>query len=117
VPEYVAQAQKLVSKLVQVRASVAPFETSKLVSQRRLGMKKIVNGKVNTLSENVDKIRQVAQEVSQAIAQAREQDEQMKQQQMQQQQMPPEMARGKRYLVDLLASSAIVRAQAEGFNG
>lgn len=123
-PEYVAAAQRLVSKLVLVRESVAPFETSKLVSQRRLRMKKIVNGKVNTLSESVDKIRQVAHEVSDAIHQARQEDDQMKlqmqqakAQQGQQQQVPPELGRGKRYLVDLLASSTIVRAQAEGFNG
>jgi hypothetical protein len=31
--------------------------------------------------------------------------------------LTPEMARGKRYLVDLLASNAITRVQAEGFNG
>jgi hypothetical protein len=29
----------------------------------------------------------------------------------------PDMARGKRYLVDLLASNTIQRVQAEGFNG
>jgi len=116
--EYIAKAQKLVAQLVQVRASVEPFDKSKAVSKRRLGMKKIVNGKVNTLAENVDKIRSVAQEVSQAIQAAREEDEHIKQQlQSGNPQYSPEMARGKRYLVDLLCSKVIVRVQADGFNG
>jgi hypothetical protein len=117
--EYVAKAQKLVAQLVQVRASVEPFERSKAVGKRRLGMKKIINGKVNTLSENSGKIRSVAAEVSQAVAVARAEDEQLKQQLQAgtNQGLTPEMARGKRYLIDLLSSSVIKRVQAEGFNG
>ena len=81
-------------------------------------MKKIINGKVNTLSENVDKIKSVAAEVSQAIGAARAEDENIKQQvQAGNRDLTPEMARGKRYLVDLLSSSVIKRVQAEGFNG
>jgi chemotaxis protein histidine kinase CheA len=47
--EYILKAEKLIGQLVQVRASVEPFENSKALSKRRLGMKKIINGKVNTL--------------------------------------------------------------------
>jgi hypothetical protein len=116
--EYILKAEKLIGQLVQVRASVEPFENSKALSKRRLGMKKIVNGKVNTLSENVDKIKSVAAEVSQAIGAARAEDENIKQQgQAGNRDLTPEMARGKRYLVDLLSSSVIKRVQAEGFNG
>jgi hypothetical protein len=114
--EYILKAEKLIAQLVQVRASVEPFENSKAVSKRRLGMKKVINGKVNTLSENVDKIRSVASEVSQAIAAARAEDENIKRE-VQAGNQPPENARGKRYLVDLLSSSVIKRVQAEGFNG
>lgn len=81
-------------------------------------MKKIVNGKVNTLSENVEKIKAVAQEVCEAIATARVEDENMKQQlQAGAPGITSEMTRGKRYFIDLLCSKVIVRAQAEGFDG
>ena len=116
--EYVTKAKKLVTKLVELRASVAPFEKSKNVSMRRLNMKKTVKGKVNTLSQDPNKIQSVAGEVSHAIQQAREEDDQLKQQvQAGNTQITSEMTKGKRYLVDLLASDAMVRAQAEGFNG
>ena len=116
--EYITKAKKYVQQLVAVRASIEPFEKSKAVSKRRLQMKKIVRGKVNTLSEDAHKIRSVAQEVSQAIAQARAEDEQIKQAQQQQQPgVTPEMSRGKRYLVDLLASNAMERVQAESLTG
>ena len=118
--EHVAKAHKLVAQLVQLRASVEPFETSSAASvkKRRLQMKKLVGGKVNTLTENSEKIKSVAAEVSQAIAAAREDDEQMKQQlNAGAPGVSPEMARGKRYLVDLLSSKVMVRVQAEGFNG
>jgi hypothetical protein len=116
--EYITKAEKLIGQLVQVRASVEPFENSKALSKRRLGMKKVINGKVNTLSESVDKIRSVAAEVSHAIGAARAEDESIKQQvQAGNRDLTPEMSRGKRYLVDLLSSSVIKRVQAEGFNG
>ena len=116
--EYIERAQKHVAQLVQVQASVKPFDKLKEVAKRRLGMKKIVNGKVNTLAENVDKIRSVAADVSQAIAQARTEDEQIKQQlQAGAPNVTPEMARGKRYLINLLSEKIVVRVQAEGFNG
>jgi hypothetical protein len=119
-PEFVARAHRLVSQLVQVRASVEPFETSTAptVKRRRLQMKKLVAGKVNTLTENADKIRSVAAEVSQAIAAARAEDEQVREQNSAGAPgVSSEMARGKRYLIDLLSSKVIVRVQAEGFNG
>ena len=116
--EYLVKAKKLVAKLVDLRASVAPFETSKNVSRRRLDMKKTVKGKVNTLSLDTQKILSVANEVTDAIQKAREEDEQLKQQfQAGNSQITSEMMRGKRYLVDLLASDTMVRVQAEGFNG
>jgi len=113
VPDHVAKANKLRAHLVQLQASVEAFDKSKVVAKRRLGFKKIVNGKVNTLSENVDKIRSVAADVATAIAQAKIEDEQNKAVSN----APPETTRGKRYLVNLLASKVIVRVQAEGFNG
>ena len=109
--DYVSRAHQLTSQLIALQASVQPFDQNPAAAPRRLRFKKIVNGRVNTLSEHVDKIVQVATEVVQAIAAARQEDEQA------QQQAQPELARGKRYLVNLLASKVIVRAQAEGFNG
>ena len=40
--EYISKARKLVAQLVQVRESIEPFDKNKMVSKRRLGMKKIV---------------------------------------------------------------------------
>jgi hypothetical protein len=116
--EYVTKAKKLVAQLVQVRASIEPFEKNKAVSKRRLGMKKIVRGKVNTLSENAGKVQEVAMQVSQAISLARQEDEQIKQcLERKDPGLTSDMARGKRYFLDLLASNTIQRVQAEGFNG
>lgn len=116
--EYVAKAQKLVQQLVAVRQSIEPFDNNKAVAKRRLGMKKIIRGKINTLSENAAKIQEVAAEVSQAITEARSEDETIKQAlERGDAGYTADMARGKRYLVDLLASNTIQRVQAEGFNG
>ncbi|CAB9527645.1 GLE1 RNA export mediator homolog (yeast) [Seminavis robusta] len=116
--EHIDKAKKLVAQLTQLRASIEPFEKSKAVGKRRLNMKKVVRGKVNTLAENAEKIKSVAADVGVAIAAARAEDEECKKQiQAGNTQIPPEMTRGKRYLVDLLASSIMVRVQAEGFNG
>jgi hypothetical protein len=116
--EYITKAKKRVAQLVKLRASVAPFEKSKNASRRRLKMKKTIKGKVNTLSQDAHKIQSVASEVIQAIQEAKQEDEELKQQiQDGNREITEEMIRGKRYLVDLLASDTIVRAQAEGFNG
>lgn len=116
--EYLVRAKKLVVQLENLRQSIEPFEKSKAVGKRRLNMKKVVRGKVNTLAENAEKIKSVAVEVGQAITVARAEDEELKKQlQAGNTQITPEMPRGKRYLVDLLASSIMVRVQAEGFNG
>lgn len=116
--EHVSKAKKLVAQLITLRESIEPFEKNKAVSKRRLGMKKIIRGKLNTLTENVGRIREVATEVGQAILIARSEDEKIKQSlERKEPGFSPDMARGKRYLVDLLASNTIQRVQAEGFNG
>jgi hypothetical protein len=121
--EYLVRAQKLMAQLVQLRASVEPFEVSStpVIKARRLQMKKLVAGKINTLTENSDKIRSVAAEVSRAISAARDDDDKARQQIAgggdPGATADPEMARGKRYLLDLLSSKVVVRIQAEGFNG
>ena len=116
--EYLTRADKLVAQLKQLQQSVEPFDKSKPMAKRRLGMKKIVNGKVNTLSEDLSKIRSVASDVAAAIAQAKADDAQIEELiKGGNTEYTREMAKGKRYLVDLLCSKVIVRVQAEGFNG
>ncbi|KAL3925276.1 MAG: hypothetical protein SGILL_000517 [Bacillariaceae sp.] len=116
--EFVEKAKKIVGQLVQLRASVKPFEESKAVSKRRLGMKKIARGKLNTLSESAQKVQEVATEVSQFVSQVRQEDEMVKQGlERGDQGLTREMTRGKRYFFDLLASNAMTRVQAESFNG
>ena len=117
---YVAKAQKLIGQLKDLRASVEPFEKLKVpqVSKLRLQMKKIVRGKINTLSLDGNKVIEVASEVSAAIRDAKASDEQLKQQlQSGVEGVTREMARSERYFLDLLASNVIVRVQAESFGG
>lgn len=111
--EHVSKANKLRAQLIELEKSVQAFETSSIVSRRRLQMKKIVNGRVNTLAENVDKIGEVAAEVLAAISLARQEDAQAKEQPG----ATPDMSLGKRYILNLLSTKVIVRVQAEGFNG
>jgi hypothetical protein len=114
--EHIDKAKKMVGQLEQVRASVEPFEKNKAVGKRRLGMKKIAKGKVNTLNDNPQKIREVATEISQAVSRYEQEDEQIKQQVQQGNPgFTKDMAIGRRYFVDLLASTVMTRVQAESF--
>uniref|UniRef100_A0A6V2HMQ0 mRNA export factor GLE1 n=1 Tax=Ditylum brightwellii TaxID=49249 RepID=A0A6V2HMQ0_9STRA len=123
--EYVTKAHKLCEQLKQVRATLEPFEKNKAISKRRLNMKKIVKGKLNTLSHEGNKILSVVSEIANAVEVARGEDEGVKKQLKEGGgvgmdgggALTSDMARGKRYLVDLLASNVIVRVQAESFNG
>ena len=76
--------------------------------------KKLVNGKINTLAENVHKIQEVAHDVMTAITNAKNDDTQYKNSNSNTNKL---YGLGKRYLVNLLSSKIIVRIQAEGFNG
>ena len=120
--EHITKAKKLMDRLVEVRASLEPFESNKAVSKRRLQFKKVVRGRLNTLSHEADKIRAVSSDVVNAVNTARAEDEQIKSRleetgALADGGLSPDMARGKRYLLDLLCSNVIVRVQAEGFNG
>ena len=118
--EYILKAQKKVGKLDQVRASLQHFDTSKEkpISRRRLNFKKIAKGKMNTLSHEKDKVEIVVRHVVEAINTAIQEDIAMRtQMEAGDTSITKDMARGSRYLMDLIASNVIVRVQAEGFNG
>ena len=51
------------------------FETSPAASRRRLQFKKVVNGRINTLSHDGGKVRDVSDAVVDAIAQASRDDD------------------------------------------
>ena len=105
---HVDRAKGMVSKLDILRQSLAEFDKAKTVSRRRLGFKKIVNGKINTLSHDAAKIKEVAGVVVEAIQIAQRDDNEAS----------DEVSKlGRQYLIDLLASNMIVRVQADGFNG
>ncbi len=118
--EHVTKAQKMVAKLDHVRASIETFEKSKdrSISKRRLQMKKIARGKMNTLSHDREKVVTVVNQVVEAIKHSVDEDIALRQQmQAGNTAIQKEMARGSRYLIDLIASTVVVRVQAEGFNG
>jgi len=109
---HVKRAQSLIENLDVVRSTLVEFDKSKSVGKRRLQFKKVVNGRINTLSHEVNKILDVGRVVVQAIEAASREDaaatsgggEGV-------------MTMGKKYLLDLLASNLIVRVQAGTFNG
>jgi DUF4097 and DUF4098 domain-containing protein YvlB len=118
--EYVDKAKDYVEKLSQVRASLEIFETSKdkIISKRRLQMKKVARGKMNTLSHEKEKVEIVTIQVVEALQTCAQEDMVLKQQmEAGDASITNEMTRGARYLMDLIASTVIVRVQAEGFNG
>lgn len=85
------------------------------IPKRRLQYKKMIRGKLNTLTHDPEKIRAVSTEIIETITLAKQEDEQFKE--LSQRQQKPELSCGKRYLLDLLASNVIVRAQSEQFSG
>jgi hypothetical protein len=116
--KYILDAQKLMERLVYLREEIQPFDVNKFVAKRRMNMKKMCRGRVNTLASDVEKVRQVAFEVVSSIKSEIEQDEIVRNLIEQGNiEVSADMAKGKLYYMDLLASSAIVRIQAEGFNG
>jgi hypothetical protein len=118
--EYITKAHKIVDKLAQVRKSLEPFETSKdrAVSKRRLQMKKVARGKMNTLAHDKAKVEGVTMQVIEALKACSDEDLALRQQmQAGDTSITRETTRGSRYLMDLIASTVVVRVQAEGFNG
>ena len=118
--KYVTDAKTMVEKLPHVRASIEVFETSKdkIVSKRRLQMKKIAKGKMNTLTHEKEKVDTVIQHVSEAINACVQEDSKLRtEMENGNTAITRDMTRGARYLMDLVASSVLVRVQAEGFNG
>ena len=113
------RAIKLRSQLIDVERSVMEYDnaTDAYIKQKRLQFKKLVNGKINTLAENVAKIREVVQDVITAITNAKNDDTQYKSNNNNPSNNSKLYGLGKRYLVNLLSSKVIVRIQAEGFNG
>jgi uncharacterized membrane protein YhiD involved in acid resistance len=115
---HVQRAQSLIENLEVVRSSsLAEFDKSKSVSKRRLQFKKVVNGRINTLSHEVNKILDVGRVVVEAIEGASRDDEAAKAAANNGGGGEGVMTMGKKYLLDLLASNLIVRVQAGTFNG
>ena len=110
--EHITRATTLITKLEEVRStSLKEFDKSKSVSRRRLQFKKIVNGKINTLSHDGHKVLDVAKLVQDAIGNAANDDNAAAGG------GDPVATLGKKYLLDLLCANLIVRVQADGFNG
>ena len=113
--QYIQRATSLISNLDVFRTTtLSQFDKSKLVSKRRLQFKKIVNGKINTLSHDKSKILEVASMVDNALNQASNDDSTSSAQGGGGDAI---MSMGHKYLIDLLCSNLIVRVQADGFNG
>lgn len=117
---YRTLGQALVQKLKDFRKTLEPFDKDKnqSVKKRRLLMKKVARGKLNTLSHDKNKIDVVVNEVVEALKQAKREDDLIKEEfNRGTAGFSREMALGYKYLVDLICSTFIVRIQAEGFSG
>lgn len=110
--EYIDLAEKSITELDNIRARIAPFEKSKIVSKRRLNIKKVVKGKLNTLSHDAQKVNEVVQDVVHAIRATKDEDNLSQTMST----TSPEVVQGFMYFLDLLASNVVVRASAETFN-
>lgn len=110
---YITRAKSLINNLEAVRSTLVEFDKSKVVSRRRLTFKKIVNGKINTLSHDKNKILEVSRLVGEAINSAAHDDNSAGGGGG----ADAVMTMGRKYLLDLLCSNLIVRVQADGFNG
>ena len=69
---HVTRAAGLVEKLeeARTRGPLRDLDASKAVRKRRLQFKKLVNGRINTLSHDAGKVREVGQAVCEALAAA-----------------------------------------------
>ena len=112
---HITRAQSLIANLESVRTTtLRQFDKDKGVGRRRLQFKKIVNGKINTLSHDEHKVLEVGRMVSEAINNAANDDNAAA---ASSGGGDPVASMGKKYLLDLLASNLIVRVQADGYNG
>lgn len=107
---HVDRAVYLIDNLATLRSGLKEFDKSKSVGRRRLQFKKIVNGRINTLSHDEHKILEVGRTVCDAISKAASDDAAAAGGE-------PVLGMGRKYLIDLLCANLIVRAQADGFNG
>ncbi|KAL3791419.1 hypothetical protein ACHAW5_005793 [Stephanodiscus triporus] len=115
---HVDRAIELATRVDDMRSGLRAFDESSAAGRRRLQFKKVVNGRVNTLSHDSGKVRNVADAVIDAIARAaRDDDDYESTRTTTAGGSDPALALGRRYLLDLLCSNLIVRAQADGFNG
>ncbi|KAL3811417.1 LOW QUALITY PROTEIN: hypothetical protein ACHAXA_005318 [Cyclostephanos tholiformis] len=114
--EHVHRAIDLISRVEDVRCGLLAFESSSSVARRRLQFKKVVNGRINTLSHDVDKVMEVSNAVIDALDNA-SRDDDIAARGGGGGMVDPASTMGRRYLLDLLCSNLIVRVQADGFNG
>lgn len=120
---HITRALELICAVTTFRSTISIFDTSSCVAKRRLVFKKLVNGKINTLSTDAIKIMEVANAVSTAIQHAQQHDDDNNIVNSSggggggDTAVVVVMSMGKRYLLDLLCSNLIVRVQADGFNG
>ena len=117
---YVKNSQKKVDTLNGAREKLQIFDTSKEkpISKRRLQMKKIARGKMNTLSNELKKVEDVTLDIINAIKDQRAQDSAFRQQlESGTMRVTKDMSRGTIYFIDLISSSLVARVKADGFNG
>ena len=116
------RSEKLIRKLDKLRSALAPFDSSKdpIIRKRRLRMKKIANGRLNTLSREGEgeKIGAVVEEVISELSVASRDDNDVRARlKAGDRSVTKEGTCGEMYLMDLIVCSVVKRIRAEGFNG
>jgi len=113
-----SKAEQVASLLATTEAHVAPFDSCKAVSTRRMQIKKLCHGRVNTICADIDKVKVISQELVEALKAEKKTDEELKEKlNKKDPEVKDEMTRGCDYFINLLAREVRVRVEAEGFNG
>jgi len=115
---FVSKAKELASNLVTTEAYVASFDCCEAVSQRRIHIKKLCHGRVNTICADVRKVQLVSKEIVDALKAEKKRDDDFRERLIKKDPVArEEMSRGRDYFITLLAREVRVRIEAEGFNG
>jgi len=114
----ISKAEELASHLANTEARVAPFDSCEAVSKRRMQIKKLCHGRVNTICADVGKIQKISLEIVGAMKAEKQRDDDFRERLIKKDPIALEsMTLGREYFINLLAREVRVRVEAEGFNG
>jgi len=111
----ISKAKELLSS---TELYVEPFDSCGAALNRRITIKRLCHGRVNTITNDVSKIDTISQEIVDGLKSEQEEDDDVKERITKEDpEVSVEQARGHQYFINLLSREVRVRIEAEGFNG